>query len=100
MMFQSGSSSSQVVPQDVFNNSTSVLSHMVFFAQNSTPMYITSKGVCCKGRTLFISILQLGVQRGAFIVEFPQCPKKISDGPINMAPSREKKKSVSGAPMN
>jgi hypothetical protein len=37
-------------------------------------------------------ILQLGIQRGASIEEYPKkCSKKIGDVPINMAPSQKNK---------
>ncbi len=41
----------------------------------------------------FFSILQLAVQRGAFIGSAQCSPKKIGDGPINMTPSKKKKNS-------
>ncbi len=47
---------------------------------------------CAIGST-FVSILQLAVQRGASIGECPMS-QKIGDGPINMAPSKKKNKSV------
>ncbi len=38
---------------------------------------------------MFVSILQLG-SKDAFIFENAQCSKKNDDGPINMAPSKNK----------
>jgi hypothetical protein len=47
-----------------------------------------------KGST-FVSILQLG-SKELLLLKSAQCSKKVCDGPINVAPSREKKrKSVS-----
>jgi hypothetical protein len=40
-----------------------------------------------------VFILELGVQRGASIVS-DECPKKIADGPMNMAFSKQKKKKL------
>jgi hypothetical protein len=40
-----------------------------------------------------------GVQRGASIREVPNFPKKIGDGPMKMAPLKEKNKAKS-VPMN
>jgi hypothetical protein len=36
-----------------------------------------------------VSVLQLGVQRGASIAGMHNGPKKIADGPINMAPLKK-----------
>ncbi len=47
----------------------------IWFAQSSTPLSISKKGILY-GST-FVSILQLGVQRGAFIGGMPNVPKKI-----------------------
>jgi hypothetical protein len=47
----------------------------------------------------FVSIVQLVVQRGAFMGAMPNDPKKIADRPINMAPLRKAKKFVSTAAM-
>ncbi len=42
------------------------------------------------------SILQVGVQRGAFTGGIPNVPKKIADGSLNMAPLKKHLKSCEG----
>jgi hypothetical protein len=49
--------------------------------------------VCHKGRTIFVSILQLGVQRVASIEESPNVPKKLVMGQSIWLLQAKKKKS-------
>jgi hypothetical protein len=70
-----------------FPNSTSVLSHAVCPKFNSQVYQLRRWAI----EAPFVSILWLGVQRGASIGE---CPifQKIDDGSINMAPSNKPRK--------
>jgi hypothetical protein len=58
----------------------------IWFAPSSTPMYIHWKGE--PWGSIFVSILQLGTQRGA---SMPNVLKKDADGLINMVPLKGKK---------
>jgi hypothetical protein len=80
-VFPWGSSSSQVVPQNIPNN-IRLISHMVCPKFNSHEYKVKRWAI---GSTC-VSILQLAVQRGASIGECPMSPKNIGDGPINKPP--------------
>jgi hypothetical protein len=51
------------------------------------------------GKNIFGTILGAGVQRGASLVRTAQYPRKIGEGPINVAPS-EGKKTMENASLN
>ncbi len=88
MRFPKGCPSSQVVPQNILN-STSVLSHMVCTKFNSHVYKLS----------IFVSILQPVVQRGASIGECPRFQKNWWWA-YRSGPFRKPKKKVVSAPMN
>jgi hypothetical protein len=61
----------------------------IWFAQSSTPMCINWKGGP-EGKT-FVSVLGLGVQRGAAMGECPNAPKELVMGQSMLFPSKRKK---------
>jgi len=78
-----------LIPHDVPNGNTSVLSHMVCPKFNSHVYKLQRWNV---GASTFVSILQVGVQKRCFNWGMPNVPKKLADGPINMAPLKKKMK--------
>jgi hypothetical protein len=77
------------IPHDVPNGNTSVLSHMVCPKFNSHVYKLQRWNL---GASTFVSILQVGVQKRCFNWGMPNVPKKLADGPINMAPLKKKMK--------
>jgi hypothetical protein len=84
----------KLFPQNV-PNSTSALSHMVCPKFNSHVYKL--KKLNLRMHICFYSAI--GCPKRCIYWGIPNVPKKIGDGPINMAPSQKKKKKLS-APMN
>ncbi len=81
----------------MFPNKTLDFILYIWFVQSSTHVHINWKGGPYTGST-FVSILQLGVQQGALSYwgSAPnKCSKNIDDGPIKVAPSKQKGKKKS-----
>jgi hypothetical protein len=88
------------IPHNVPNGNTSSLSHMVCSKFNSHVYKLQRWNPGRRGGQHICLYLATGVQKRCFYWGMPNVQKKFADGPINMAPLREKTKKVVSVPMN